>query len=413
MRPWTGPAVTPVHGKMDPYVRAMHWNRVSRTGVLLVLCLAGCDAAYPDTTAFPGEPLPGLTPEQLLEFEAGRLLFARTFTPAEGLGPTFNEPRCVSCHDLPTPGGQGADPVRKATRFVDGRCDLMVEHGGDMFQLQIVDALRDRGFSEELVPASATATGLIIPPPLYGMGLIEAIPDDVILERADPDDADGDGISGRTGQSADQGIARFGRKAGFSTIAEFVQGALLTEMGLTSSGMPVEENIGGQPLPEGTDTAMEPEVDDESVARIAAYVRFLAPPAQDPVSAMADDSIRAGREVFEEIGCTGCHVPEMRTGATDVAPLSDRPARIFSDLLLHDMGPENASICTTRADPAEWRTAPLIGLRLRIGFLHDGRAASLAAAIRAHAGEGVRARDRWAVLTEQQQEWLMRFLLSL
>jgi CxxC motif-containing protein (DUF1111 family) len=380
------------------------------TGASLMLC--ACDSPSPAPVARPGEPLPDLTQAQLRTVEEGRALFTRTFTVAEGVGPTFNEPRCVSCHDLPTPGGAGADPVRKATRFADGRCELLLEQGGDMLQNQVTEALRERGFGPEAPPPGSVISE-VMPPALYGAGLVEAIPDEAILEHADPDDRDGDGISGRPGPAEGGRVGRFGWKAGFATVRDFVGSAFLGEMGLTTPGFPQEAPIGPHALPAGVDPAPDPELDEETVGRVVEYVRMLALPAPTPLSPATRDSLAEGARVFERLGCAACHVPELRTGDSDVEALGNRRVALYSDLLLHDMGEENASICAPGAEPAEWRTAPLAGLRLRLKFWHDGRARSPESAIRAHGGEGAPARDRFIVLTEAERSALLRFLASL
>jgi CxxC motif-containing protein (DUF1111 family) len=378
----------------------------------LLLAAGACERTTPAATAPPGEPVPGITDAQRREFVAGQALFTRAFSPAEGLGPTFNENRCASCHDLPTTGGSGADPVRKVTRFADGRCDPLVEHGGDMLQSQITDALHARGFTVEGVPALANAVTGVMPPPLFGAGFIDAIPDAAILAYADPDDADGDGISGRAGVAAGERLGRFGWKASFATVRDFVENALLTEMGLTTAGFPHESPIGAEPLPEGSDPAADPEIDADLVDLLTAYVRLLAPPAIDSAAA-ADPSARTGQTIFDRLGCAACHRPALPAADSAPAPIGGRTLALYSDLLLHDMGPENAGICAASAGPTEWRTAPLMGLRFRLSFLHDGRASSAEAAIRAHGGEATRARDAFLVLTDADRAALLRFLGSL
>jgi CxxC motif-containing protein (DUF1111 family) len=166
-------------------------------------------------------------------------------------------------------------------------------------------------------------------------------------------------------------------------------------------------------VPAGTDPAEDPELDEAILEQIVAYVRLLAPPAADAVDAAARDSIRAGARMFERTGCAACHVPTMTTGDSDVEALRRRTVPLHTDLLLHDMGPENASICAPGAGPSEWRTPSLMGLRLRHQLMHDGSAQSIDAAVRAHGGEGARARDRYSVLTEAERAALFRYLKSL
>lgn len=375
--------------------------------------LAGCEVSSPPYTAAPGDPLPGLSAAELHAFEAGRSLFQRVFTAEEGLGPSFNESRCSSCHDVPTLGGSGADGVRKATRFVEGRCDLLEEHGGDMLQVQLTELAQALGYEVERVPSQATAVASIMAPALYGAGLIETIPDDAILEWADRDDRDGDGISGRPGLAANGQLGRFGWKANFGTVRDFVANAFLNEMGLTSPDHPIEQPLAGQTVTEAADPAPDPEIDDQLLEEVSAYVRLLAVPTGASYPRAVRDSIEEGRRTFERLGCAQCHRPQMRTGDSPVEALSRRSVALYSDLLLHDMGPENASVCAPGAGPSEFRTTPLAGLRLRVHFWHDGRAQSVQAAVRAHGGEAAAARDRFLVIDERERANLLRFLGSL
>ena len=373
----------------------------------------GCERADDVPFAQAGEAWPGLSAEALREFQAGRALFDRQFTPEEGLGPTFNDRRCSSCHDLPVIGGFGSDPVRKATRFENGVCDLLVEDGGDMFQTSVTPALRARGFDAESISPRANAIASITAPALFGVGAIEAIPDSVIAERADPDDRNGDGISGRIGRSFDGRLGRFGRKATFATLSSFVEGALSGEMGLTSHGFPEELGVGRQPLPPGVDSAAEPEVDSAAVALLTTFVRLLAVAAPDTVATTARDTVFSGERLFYQIGCARCHVPRLKTGPNQVRALDRREVPLYSDLLLHDLGPGMASVCAPHAGPSEWRTTPLMGLGGRDRLLHDGRTRRVEAAIEAHGGEGQGSREHFRMLSPEDQARLLRFLQTL
>jgi len=117
-----------------------------------------------------------------------------------------------------------------------------------------------------------------------------------------------------------------------------------------------------------------------------------------------------GQQIFSRIGCDGCHVPRLRTGDNAVRALRHRYVDAYTDLLLHDMGPDLADICLGQATPAEFRTEPLMGLRFKATFLHDGRASSIDEAIRLHAGEAAGARDRFLKLSDRQRATLLRFL---
>lgn len=372
--------------------------------------------------AIPGAALPGLTAEEQARFDAGREIFHHEFTAGEGLGPLYNQKRCSSCHDLPALGGFGAEPVFKATRWdaTAEHCDLLTAQGGDIIQSQVIDALRTQGIEPEAVPEATTAFGRIKPPALFAAGLMDAILDEEILSREDPDDADGDGISGRAGRTADGRIGRFGRRLEFATLHDFIAGAALLEMGLTTAEHPVEELRNGQPLPAGADVAPEPELDAETLAMLVDFVRFLAAPASDSGSPASDpgsralaDTLRAGRNAFDDAQCGSCHTPTMTTAQNTVAALDRKTVALFSDLLLHDLGPGVAGICGPGAGPSEFRTAPLIGLGLRQPYLHDDRAETLDDAILAHGGEAESSRAVYEGLSEAERAALLRFLRSL
>ena len=140
-----------------------------------------------------------------------------------------------------------------------------------------------------------------------------------------------------------------------------------------------------------------------------AFVRLLAPPAQLKESREA----RRGREVFAQTGCTSCHVPALRTGDNPIPALSHKEVAAYTDLLLHDMGPDLADICFGLATPSEFRTEPLMGMRLATHFLHDGRAKTPEEAIQMHAGEGTRSRDLFKALPAADRAALVAFLKTL
>jgi len=277
-------------------------------------------------------------------------------------------------------------------------------------QQQVTPALKQAlGIDAEPVPPRATSTGRRTTPSILGFGLLDAVPDEAILSLADPDDRDHDGVSGRPNRFADGRLGRFGRKAFLPDLREFNAGAFLIEQGITSPDQPSEETIGGQPVPPGVDPVPEPELSAEDLARADDFVRFMAPPSRLP----GGRESRRGERVFTEIGCAACHVPKLVTGKSPVRALSRRTVGAFTDLLLHDMGPELADICLGLATPSEFRTEPLMGLRLKSTFLHDGRAASVEEAIRLHGGEGKGARDRFDALPEGRRLSLLRFLKTL
>lgn len=362
-----------------------------------------------------GEPLPGLNEAERTRFTLGLAEFNRIFSPEEGVGPLFNENQCSACHTDPAPGGTGEQFLVRASVRDDSAsiCEPMIGVGGDNVRQRATPALAAHGMQREEVPAHATHTGRFQVPFLFGLGLVEAVPEAELLKRADPDDADGDGISGRPGHDAQGRYARFGHKGEFATIEAFTAGALRMEMGITSPLHP-DESGGSMTLPDGVDPAADPEVDSATVQRLVDFVRFLAPPpGRMPEDPAAREQVEQGRQLFQQIGCADCHVPRLRTGRSDVEALDRRDFQMYSDFLLHDLGSEFADVCGLEAAPSELRTAPLAGLGHRRVFLHDARAFTVEDAILMHGGEAVQARERFRGLGVAMKQAVLRFLDAL
>ena len=323
----------------------------------------------------PGDPLRGLTPAELNRFQKGREVFARKFTPETGLGPLFNADACGECHESPVVGGSGEEvEVHVAVVRPDGFCDPLADQGGPVIQQHVTPALKAAlGIDQEPVPAEATARANRGTPDVFGFGLLDAVPDKDILAMADPDDRNRDGISGRPNRFVDGRLGRFGRKGFVPTLREFTQGAFAIEQGITNPAVPTEESVGGQPIPQGVDPTPEPEISDADASLAEDFVRFLAPPRRLPL----DREGERGRLIFGTIGCAACHVPSLTTGDHPVRALRYKRVEAYTDLLLHDMGAERADICLGLASPSEFRTEPLMGLRLMATFLHDGKAKSV------------------------------------
>ncbi|HWO88373.1 MAG TPA: di-heme oxidoredictase family protein, partial [Gemmatimonadales bacterium] len=365
-------------------------------------------------------PVGGLSAEELATFVRGDQEFGRRFSPADGLGPIFNNTSCASCHS-----GDGRGRLENAlVRFSLGS-DPALALGGPQLQDRAIP-----GAIPEVLPGGVNVS-IRLPPPVFGVGLIEAIPEAAILVNADSADSDADGISGRanwvvappwvpdTEPNAGPGprVGRFSRKAQVGTIFEQVVTAYLQDMGITSDFLPVE-NRNPQVAGSGTepDRVPDPEVTAATVRAVVAYVRMLAPPAPGPMTAQR----QRGQAVFDSIGCARCHIPVLYTGPSPVAALSNQPVPLYSDLLLHDMGDGLADNRPDRgANGREWRTAPLWGLRLVRQFLngdafylHDGRARTLEEAILLHGGEAQAARDRFASLPAADRAALLDFVGS-
>lgn len=381
--------------------------------VLTLLAIAsamGATGSCP-RPAQPGDPLRGLSADELQRFEQGREVFARIFTPETGLGPLFNADACGECHENPVVGGSGDEvELHVAALRPNGLCDPLPDSGGFVIQQHVTPALHTAlGIDSEPVPAGANERAMRSTPDLFGFGLLDAVPDSEILALADPDDRNHDGISGRPNYSVDGRLGRFGRKAFVPSLAEFNAGAFVIEMGITNPAQPTEETIGGRPIPAGVDPVPEPEISQTDLDRLDDFVRFLAPPAPLPL----DQEGERGRLIFGTIGCASCHVPSLTTGASPVRALSYHKVYAYTDLLLHDMGADRADICLGDALPSEFRTEPLMGLRLMKTFLHDGKATSIEAAVRLHGGEAAASRKRFEDLSQVSRDALLRFLNSL
>lgn len=388
--------------------------------VLLASCSDLLTAAPDSGDVFDG-PLDGLSPAELAAFIRGDQEFGRRFAPATGLGPIFNDVSCAACHS----GDGRGRPGNALTRIGSPDDDMFRSLGGPQIQDRAIP-----GAIAETTPHGVPVS-LRLPPPVFGAGLIEAIPESEILARADPDDADGDGISGRPnwvtppewvpliepGSGATARIGRFGRKAQTSSILQQTVEAYLQDMGITTDFLPVENRnpLAGHPH-DAADVVPEPEVPAGTVFAVVNYLRLLAPPAPG-----APDATRErGQVVFSDIGCASCHVPVLHTGAAVIPALSNRPVALYSDLLLHDMGD---ALADHRPDGdatgREWRTTPLWGLRLIRQFLngevflmHDGRARTIEEAILLHGGEAQRARDLFHALGAADRAALVEFVGS-
>lgn len=360
-------------------------------------------------TAPPGQILPSASEAERGRFLLGRAVFERLATPEEGLGPLFNATRCSDCHDQPAVGGSGVVFVHKATRFDGGACDPLRELGGSNLQQRVTPALAARGFGPEPVPERATHRSTVRPTQLFGLGLLEAVTDATIEAGADSADADGDGVSGRVGRDGAGRVGRFGWKADHATIADFVDEALRFELGFTTPRVPREETHGGTPLPAVVDPMPEPEIDEAGVGLLVDYLRGLAV----PVGAVSSPGAETGGDIFLRIGCAACHTPSLPIGrdVQGVPAGSQIPA--FTDLLLHDMGPEAEGVCGPAAGPQEYRTPPLWGVGLRPLLLHDGSVSTLDSAIERHGGEGSAAARAFAALDPSERERLLAYLRSL
>ena len=364
-----------------------------------------------------GEPLPGITAFELEEFRLGLDDFLEVETSEEGLGPAFNGASCAVCHNVPVVGGAGViGEIRAAGRDVNGRPVPLSRDGETLFQLFSIPL---HGCQVQL-PPEAVIIARRIPIPLFGAGLVEAIPDEAILARADPDDLDGDGISGRaaivrdlaTGNSR---VGRFGWKAQHATLLVFGADAYRNEMGITNDlfreelgvGLTAAQHARCDPLPDPEDR-IDPATRRRGIDNFASFMRLLAPAGRGESGPL----VAEGQQVFTTVGCSSCHTPQLTTGPSRERAFDRQPVPLFSDLLLHDVGTGD-EIPQAAALPEEIRTPALWGLRFRRPLLHDGSAPTIADAIGRHGGEAEAARRRFEAASPSAREALIAFLKSL
>lgn len=377
----------------------------------ILTMLVGCDSlvteAPSDADLFDA-PIDGLSREELAAFVEGDEQFGRAFLIEEGLGPIFNNVSCAACHS-----GDGRGRRENSLTRISVGLDPALDLGGPQIQDRAIP-----GAVAEVVPPGVDVS-VRLPPPVFGVGLIEAIPEAAILAHADPADADGDGISGRPNMVRDEGgtlrLGRFSRKAQVATILQQIVGAYAQDMGITTDFNP-EENHNPQVSEalRAADRVPDPELGAPAVLSTLDYLRMLAPPAPGEMTPRRQQ----GEAVFEAIGCAACHVPEFTAGPSTIPAIQGMPVRLFSDLLLHDMGPGLADGRPDgEASGQEWRTAPLWGLRVMRDFLngdaflmHDGRAATVEEAVLMHGGEAQAARDAFDALAPSDRDALLDFV---
>ena len=380
----------------------------------------------------------GLSAPQRAMHAAGDAEFARSFGTVDGLGPVFVAPSCEACH-----AGDGkGHPVFTITRFgrtVGTSFDPMRAAGGPQLQDRAIS-----GYLAERLPAGVTGVARFVAPAVTGLGFLEAVDDTTLLRLEDPTDANGDGISGRL-QLVDADdllarvtslealaaegaptrgtviggrfIGRFGKKAQAVNLLHQVATAYHQDMGITSDLIP-DEIFNPQVGAFSGDAVPEPEVGASVVNAVTFYIKTLRVP---PRRNLLHPDVIAGEQLFVSTGCAACHMPTLTTGASHIAVLDRKVFHPFTDLLLHDMGPElDDGYTEGRATTAEWRTAPLWGLGLAASLqggvprlLHDGRARSVREAISFHGGEGATSRARFNALTAEEQRRLLAYLNSL
>lgn len=427
------------------------------------------------------QPISGIEAENKLNFRIGESVFQKFWVPSpssttasDGLGPLFNTRSCNSCHinngrgHAPESGISGATIPSTLIRF--GKlyknnsqvADFIYPSVGDKHygnQLQghaspgilpeadykltyttYVETLSDGTKVELRKPnihwttlnygnlEDSTGVTLLVSPALVGMGLLDNIPDDTIIANADPEDSDNNGISGRVSWIPSEDgkiIGRFGYKAATPSVSVQNQLAFNTDLGLSTplspapSGDCTELQHECMESPNGNSPHLDNlEVDKQQAKLVDLFVSLSSPPT---MRNLRNPDFLEGKAVFDEGSCASCHIPKMQTSKnTTFSELSNRTFYPFTDMLLHDMGPELASgFQSFSATQNEWRTAPLWGIGLsekvsgRVGFLHDGRARTIEEAILWHGGEAQQSKEFYKQLNKEHRKKLIYFLESL
>lgn len=370
-------------------------------------------------------PVEGLTSTQKQQFLNGDIAFNNeVFHGSTGLGPFFVATSCGTCH-----AGDGkGHPFTTLTRFgqTDSTGNKFLLFGGPQLQNRALP-----GFEPEQIPAGATSAKFT-PLANTGLGFLEALTDDQILSHSDPNDKDGDGISGvpnylippdyfrpNPHHIAKNGkyIGRFGRKAGAVDLLHQTVNAYNQDMGITSEFAMHEPSVNGV-TKQFPDNVPDPEVPTSTIQNVVFYLRTLKAPIQRN---QGDIDIIQGKQLFLQIKCDKCHTPEWTTPESDIAALSNRTFAPYTDLLLHDMGSGlDDGYTEGTAKTSEWRTAPLWGLGLsknsqggQYFLLHDGRARSIYDAIVLHGGESEHSKQAFSNLSESDKQKIIKFLESL
>jgi CxxC motif-containing protein (DUF1111 family) len=401
-----------------------------------------------------GDPVPGLTEEERALFLQGRDLYEHEFTAEEGVGPLFNARACSTCHNAPVTGGGEIDTTHLVTHFgieTFGRFYAAHEFGGPVIDPLSITGEPDGGMCSIAPDTMPVGTpGLIISPrhtpPVFGFGLIDAIPDDELRKLAGRKPWKDTTVAGIAHYGIEmEGIApiteftlqpdrkqpigparvgRFGWKSQTGTLFQFTAEPFNIELGVSTPFFPREKTPDGKvPLPNGCGLAdSQPnDVQSQDTLLLFYFQAFLGAPER----AQKNSAISTGEALFRKIGCADCHVEKQRTvddyyvpwpdgTAHRVEALSHTQLEPWSDFLIHDMGPGlDDHRRMGKAGGRFWRTTPLWGLRFKGRMLHNGSAFTIDEAIAAHGGEGTASRDRYFALPEENQERIDAFLNSL
>ncbi len=388
--------------------------------ILLTSFIASCQKLIPTS---PKEEdildgaVAGLSNQELHQFIKGDIAFNdEIFTPETGLGPLFVANSCGSCH----PGDGKGHPFSALTRFgqTDSNGNLYLDQGAPQLQHRAIP-----GYTPELLPSNVSSTK-ILAPANTGLGFLDAVSDADILAMADPNDADGDGISGVPNwistpnyivhranviSQNNKHIGRFGKKAAAYDLLHQTANAYNQDMGV---------NTIFEPYDTYSKLEVDPEVSNATVYDVVFYLKTLKAPIQRNAD---NNDVILGKQIFLNINCNKCHKEELKTSSSSIAALSYQTFYPYTDMLLHDMGPGlDDNYTEGTAKTSEWRTPALWGLGLSKNsqggsyfLMHDGRARSIEDAILLHGGESTQSKQAYESLSESDKQKLIIFLESL
>lgn len=387
--------------------------------MLLLTSLTSCETNYIDVPAADellDGTVEGLSGAELSQFLRGDAAVNEVFTSKTGLGATFVGTSCINCH-----AGDGKGHLfTTLTRFgqIDETGNLFLNQGGPQLQNRALP-----GFLPEQIPVGATFSKFT-PPAFTGLGFLQYVLDATILAMADPNDTNGDGISGvpnwieipsysipNPNAITQNGkyIGRFGKKASAFDLLHQTVNAYNQDMGITSVFSPIDHY---------TNLEIDPEVATNKVNDVVFYLNTLKAPIQRNQN---DTEVIKGKNIFNQINCTGCHKAQLTTSYSPISPLSNKTFAPYTDLLLHDMGSGlDDGYTEGSAKTYEWRTPPLWGIGLsensqggQLFLMHDGRASSVEQAILMHAGEANNSKNAFENLSQEDKKAVLKFIKSL
>jgi Di-haem oxidoreductase, putative peroxidase len=368
----------------------------------------------------PGSAIAGLTPAQRSLFFDGRDVFTTVETIPNGLGPVFNGKACAECHAAPVVGGTGS---RFVTRFgstaANGVFDPMTNLGGSLLQ-----SSANPGKPVEVLPPAANTVTARRTTTLFGAGLIEAVPDAVLIANANQQAAANPKMAGQvvmvtSVSDGRQHVGRFGWKCQHSSLLDFSGDAFFNEIGVSSSLFPFKNRANQAPravaLADIDDTP-DPTSGLTDHEYTTAFMRYLAPypnpvVVQDSMDFAPTSPLARGSQLFKSVGCNACHTPFF-SAQSPIAALNGKKSWAFSDWLVHDVGTGDR-IAQGNAPANKVRTAPLIDVAHTTAYLHDGAALTLLDAVLHHGGEAAPVTAAFKKLSTSDQAALLSFVSSL